>query len=259
MHPILNVAIKAARRAGNTIVRYLDRLDRVGIREKSRNDFVTEIDLMAEQEILQTIHSSYPDHSILAEESGASAGSEYQWIIDPLDGTTNFMHGHPQFAVSIGIKRHDTLEHAVIFDPLRNELFTASRGTGAHLNDRRIRVSNVKKLNDALLGTGFPFKELAQLERWLTGFRVFLTRSHGIRRAGSAALDLAYVACGRFDGFWEYGLSPWDMAAGVLLITEAGGILSEPNGGRAFLASGNIVAGNPHIHKVMLELLQQYC
>ena len=259
MHPILNVAIKAARRAGNTIVRYLDRLDRVAIREKTRNDFVTEIDVMAEQDILQTIHSGYPDHSILAEESGASAGSEYQWIIDPLDGTTNFMHGHPQFAVSIGIKRHDALEHAVIFDPLRNELFTASRGAGAHLNDRRIRVSNVKKLNDALLGTGFPFKEMAQLERWLAGFRVFLTRSHGIRRAGSAALDLAYVACGRFDGFWEYGLSPWDMAAGVLLITEAGGILSEPNGGRAYLDSGNIVAGNPHIHKVMLELLQQYC
>lgn len=259
MHPILNVAVKAARRAGSTIVRYLDRLDRVGIREKSRNDFVTEIDVMAEQEILQTIHSSYPEHSILAEESGASSGSEYQWIIDPLDGTTNFMHAHPQFAVSIGIKRHKTMEHAVIFDPLRNELFTASRGSGAHLNDRRIRVSNVSKLNDALLGTGFPFKELAQLDRWLTGFQVFLTRSHGIRRAGSAALDLAYVACGRFDGFWEYGLSPWDMAAGILLITEAGGLLSEPDGGQAFLESGNIVAGNPHIHKIMLEMLQRHC
>lgn len=258
MHPILNIAIKAARRAGNLIVRYVDRLDAVSVVEKSRNDFVTEIDVMAEQEIVQTIHDSYPDHGILAEERGAQSGSEYEWIIDPLDGTTNYLHGHPQFAVSIAVRRQNLLEHGVIFDPLRNELFAASRGAGARLNDRRIRVSRVHRLNDALLGTGFPFRELANLDRWIDGFRIFLTRSHGIRRAGSAALDLAYVACGRLDGFWEYGLSPWDMAAGVILISEAGGLVSDPEGRQQFLDSGNIVSGNPEIHRAMLEILKKH-
>jgi len=257
MHPILNIAIKAARRAGALIVRYLDRLDRISVVEKSRNDFVTEIDVLAEQEIVQIIKSSYPEHSILAEESGSQSGSEYEWIIDPIDGTTNYLHGHPQFAISIGVKHKDQLEHGVIFDPLRNELFTTTRGSGAHLNDRRIRVSRVHRLDDALLGTGFPFKELAQLDRWIKTFRVFLTRSHGIRRAGSAALDLAYIACGRLDGFWEFGLSPWDMAAGVLLITEAGGLLSDPDGGQQHMKRGDIVTGNPEIYRAMLKLMKE--
>lgn len=257
MHPILNIAVKAARRAGTLIVRYLDRLDGISVVEKSRNDFVTEIDVMAEQEIVEIIHNSYPDHGILAEEGGAQSGSEYEWIIDPIDGTTNYLHGHPQFAISIAVRRHDLIEHGVIFDPLRNELFAASRGVGARLNDRRMRVSRVHRLSDALLGTGFPFKELENLDRWIESFRIFLTRSHGIRRAGSAALDLAYIACGRLDGFWEYGLSPWDMAAGVLLINEAGGMVSDPKGNQQFLDSGNIVTGNPEIYRVMLETLKK--
>lgn len=256
MHPVLNIAIKAARRAGSLILRYLDRLDRVGVVEKSRNDFVTEIDVLAEQEIIRVIHDSYPDHGILAEEGGAQSGQEYEWIIDPIDGTTNYLHGHPQFAVSIAVRHQAQLEHGVIFDPLRDELFAASRGAGARLNDRRIRVSRVHRLRDALLGTGFPFKEIRNLDRWIEDFRFFLTHSHGIRRAGSAALDLAYIACGRLDGFWEYGLSPWDMAAGVVLIREAGGLVSDPAGGQQFMESGNIVTGNTEIYSAMLEKLR---
>jgi myo-inositol-1(or 4)-monophosphatase len=230
-------------------------VDRLTVTEKGRNDFVTQVDQEAEDEIVRILRAAYPDHAIQAEESGRHAGNDYEWIIDPLDGTTNFLHGHPQFAVSIALRHRGQLDQAVVFDPLRDELFCASRGGGASLNNRRIRVSGVSHLRDALLGTGFPFKSLGRLEEWITGFRLLLVRSSGVRRAGSAALDLAYVACGRLDGFWELGLKPWDMAAGCLLIQEAGGLASDLQGGRQYLATGDIVAGNPDIHAAMLEVL----
>lgn len=258
MHPILNTAIKAARRAGNLIVRYIDQVERLDVVEKGRNDFVSEVDEYAEEEIVNVIQSAYPTHSILAEEGGSQAGSDYEWVIDPLDGTTNFLHGHPQFAVSIAVRQAHRLKHAVVFDPLRNELFTASQGRGAHLNDHRIRVSQVKRLPAALLGTGFPFKHLEHLDLWLRTFKVLLTRSSGIRRAGSAALDLAYVACGRFDGFWEMGLHEWDMAAGCLLIQESGGLVTDFTGKSDFLSTGHIIAGNPDIQPEILKIILQH-
>jgi myo-inositol-1(or 4)-monophosphatase len=256
MHPFLNTAVRAARQAGNLILRYQTHVDRLMVTEKGRNDFVSQVDQEAEHEIVRVIRAAYPEHAIHAEESGHHRGDDYEWIIDPLDGTTNFLHGHPQFAVSIALRHKSQLDQAVVFDPLRDELFTASRGGGAHLNDRRIRVSKVSRTRDALLGTGFPFKSLDRLEEWIEDFRLLLMRSSGVRRAGSAALDLAYVACGRLDGFWELGLSPWDMAAGCLLIQEAGGMVSDLAGGRDYLKSGDIVAGNPEIHTAMLEVLQ---
>lgn len=251
---MLNTAVKAARRAGAIIMRHLDRLDRVTVETKSRNDFVTEVDHLAEAEIIRVLRRAYPDHAILAEESGTSVGrSEYRWIIDPLDGTTNYLHGYPQFAVSIALLHREQLEQAVVLDPCKNELFTATRGAGAQLNERRIRVSKTATLDQALLGTGFPFKSHQYLDVWIASFRDLLLATSGIRRAGSAALDLAHVACGRFDGFWEFGLSPWDMAAGSLLIQEAGGMVSDLSGGHAYLESGNIVAGNPRIHRELLR------
>ncbi len=258
MHPILNTAVKAARRAGTLIVRYVDHTDRLQVTEKGRNDFVTEVDEIAEAEIVGIIKSAYPDHAIVAEESGTRSGHEYEWVIDPLDGTTNFLHGHPQFAVSIAVRRRADLHHAVVFDPLRNELFTASRGAGAQLNDHRIRVSRTVRMRAALLGTGFPFKQLEHLDTWMATFKALLTRSSGIRRAGSAALDLAYVACGRFDGFWEMGLKEWDMAAGCLLIQEAGGLVTDFAGRQDHLTTGNIVAGNPAIHPALLEVIRAH-
>jgi myo-inositol-1(or 4)-monophosphatase len=258
MHPMLNIAVRAARAAGNIILRYVDRLDTLNVREKSRHDFVSEVDTLAEQAIIQTLRRAYPGHAILAEESGAQGGGDYQWIIDPLDGTTNFLHGFPQFAVSIGLRHRGVLEQAVVFDPLRNELFVASRGGGAHLDARRMRVSKVKQMDEALLGTGFPFRGDMQLETYLETFRTLLPRCAGIRRAGSAALDLAYVAAGRLDGFWELGLSVWDIAAGALLIQEAGGMVSDLAGGDEFLATGNVVAGNPRIHPALVEALRPY-
>jgi myo-inositol-1(or 4)-monophosphatase len=257
---MLNTAIKAARRAADIIMRHLDRLERLAIETKGRNDFVTEVDRLAEAEIIHVLRRAYPDHAVLAEESGASAGrggSDYLWIIDPLDGTTNFLHGYPQFAVSIALAHKGRLEQAVVFDPTRNELFTASRGEGARLNDRRIRVSKTASLSDALLGTGFPFKSQQYLDVWIASFRDLLLSTSGIRRAGSAALDLAHVACGRFDGFWEFGLSPWDMAAGSLLIQEAGGLVSDLAGEQGFLESGHIVAGNPRIFPELLRHIQR--
>ncbi len=255
MHPILNTAVKAARRAGNLIVRYVDHVDRLDVTEKGRNDFVSEVDRLAEDEIVSLIKAAYPHHAILAEEGGAISGQEYEWVIDPLDGTTNFLHGFPVFAVSIAVRRNSALQHGVVFDPLRNELFTASRGGGAHMNDHRIRVSRVFRMGNALLGTGFPFKHLEHLDSWIPTFKAALTASSGIRRAGSAALDLAYVACGRLDGFWEMGLKPWDMAAGSLLIQEAGGLVSDFHGRQEHLATGDVVAGNPTIHPVLLQII----
>ncbi|MCG6969455.1 MAG: inositol-1-monophosphatase [Gammaproteobacteria bacterium] len=258
MQPMLNIAVRAARNAGNIIARSVDRLDQLTVTVKAENDFVSEIDRQAEQEIIYTIRKAYPNHSILAEESGSDGDNDFVWIIDPLDGTTNFLHGFPQFAVSIGLKHKGRLEQAVVYDPLRQELFTASRGCGAHLNDRRIRVSKHKELEGALLGTGFPFKQQQHLDAYLNTFKALFPMTAGIRRAGSAALDLAYVAAGRLDGFWEIGLNPWDMAAGVLLIQEAGGLVSDFSGGNDFLTTGNIVTANPKVFKAMLQKIRPH-
>lgn len=257
MSPFLHTAIKAARRAGSIIVRGLNQ-DELRIDVKGQSDYVTEIDRQAEDAILQILTTAYPDHAIVAEESGVSGGNgEYEWVIDPLDGTTNFMHGFPQFSVSIALKRRGVLEQAVIYDPMRDELFTASRGAGARLNDRRLRVTPCRQLQDALLGTGFPYRDMSHLDTYLEVFRAFIPATSGIRRPGSAALDLAYVAAGRLDGFWEFGLKPWDIAAGALLVQEAGGLVGDVRGGMNHLQSGNIVAANPKIFKLMLQKLHQ--
>lgn len=252
---MMNTAIRAARSASQVILMHLDRLDRIEVETKGRRDYVTKVDRVAEEIIVDTLLNAYPDHGILAEESGRRQGNEYTWIIDPLDGTTNYIHGYPQFCVSIALRHRNQLEHGVIFDPLRNELFTASRGGGAQMNNRRIRVSGIRRLDEALLGTGFPFKELENLDIWLRTFKALLPKTSGIRRAGSAALDLAQVAAGRFDGFWEMGLNPWDMAAGCLLIREAGGLVSDFNGGQEFLSSGNVVCANPHLFNTLLNVI----
>ena len=255
MNPMLNIAIRAARAAGDIIIRQIDHVQDLPVTKKSRNDFVTEVDRQAEMVIIETLHKSYPDHAILAEESGRQGNSPYLWIIDPLDGTTNYLHGFPQYAVSIALQHRGELDQAVVYDPLRQELFTASRGGGAMLNNRRIRVSKQKHLEGALLGTGFPFKEQERLDKYLDGFRVLFPMTAGIRRAGAASLDLAYVACGRLDGFWELGLKSWDMAAGALLIKEAGGLISDLDSKDTYLNSGDVVAANPEIHDEMLNNL----
>jgi myo-inositol-1(or 4)-monophosphatase len=261
MHPMLNTAVKAARKAGAIINRASLDVDLVNVRSKGRSDFVTEVDRAAEEAIIDTLHTAYPQHGILAEESGASTpaagGDEYTWIIDPLDGTTNFIHGFPQYAVSIGLQHRGQLAQAVVYDPTRNELFTASKGRGAFLNDRRMRVSRRERLSECLIGTGFPFRSLEHLDAYLRMFKRMTEETAGIRRPGAAALDLAYVAAGRLDGFWEIGLSPWDMAAGALLIVEAGGFVADLNGEANFLTAGNIVCGNPKVFPQLLKLIQQ--
>lgn len=258
MHPMLNIAVRAARSAGNVITRSMARLDSISVQVKDRNDFVTEVDREAEKEIIGILRKAYPDHAILAEESGQTSGDDFQWIIDPLDGTTNFLHGFPQFAVSIALRHKGRLEQAVVYDPLSHELFTATRGAGAMLNDRRIRVSNRSSLDGALLGTGFPFKAQHHLDTYLDMFRALFPRSAGIRRAGAASLDLAFLAAGRLDGFWEIGLSTWDMAAGILLIQEAGGLSSDFSGGHNHLESGNLVAGNPKVFAEVLKAIRPH-
>jgi myo-inositol-1(or 4)-monophosphatase len=254
MHPMLNIAVRAARKAGSVINRAT--LDGAGfeVRAKQQNDFVTRVDHAAEEAILEIVRKSYPDHAVLAEESGAAAGAaEYQWIIDPLDGTTNFIHGFPQYCVSIAIRHRDVLAHGVIYDPNRNELFTASKGRGAFLNDRRIRVSKCLRLGDALIGTGFPFREGARIDLYTNQLKNLMQKTAGVRRAGAAALDLAYVACGRLDAFWELGLSPWDMAAGALMIQEAGGLVGDLRGNAGFMESGDICAATPKIFPALLD------
>jgi myo-inositol-1(or 4)-monophosphatase len=228
------------------------------VRAKQANDFVTEVDRAAEAAIIEAVQKAYPDHTILGEESGKieTAQSEYRWIIDPLDGTTNFIHGFPQYCVSIGVEHRGALAHGVVYDPVRNELFTASKGRGAFLNDRRIRVSKCVKLQDALVGTGFPFRELRRADLYLRQLRKMMEDSSGVRRAGAAALDLAYVACGRLDAFWELGLSPWDMAAGALLIQEAGGLVGDLQGEADFLDKGDICAAAPKIFPILLQALK---
>ena len=255
MHPMLNTAVKAARRAGTIINRASQNLDILTVTTKAANDYVSEVDRAAEDAIVRVLQEAYPSHAILAEESGASGKSEFQWIIDPLDGTTNFLHGFPQYAVSIALTQKGVLSQAVIYDPVHNDLFTASRGRGAYLNDKRLRISKRINLQKSLIGTGFPFREFSQIDAYLAMFRDLTQKTAGLRRAGSAALDLAYVAAGRLDGFWEFGLSPWDMAAGSLLITEAGGLVGDLEGNGGFLESGNIVAGNPKIFSQLIQAL----
>ncbi|THF66069.1 inositol monophosphatase [Pseudothauera nasutitermitis] len=261
MHPTLTIAVKAARRAASIINRASLDLDLLKVQSKSPNDFVTEVDRAAEAAIIEVLRDAYPEHGILAEESGESgdtANAEYQWIIDPLDGTTNFIHGFPQYAVSIALAKKGVLEQAVIFDPNRNELFTATKGRGAFLNDRRIRVSKRVRLNEALIGTGFPFKQLEHLDAYIATFKELTGKTAGIRRPGAASLDLAWLACGRIDGFWEMGLAPWDMAAGVLLIQEAGGLVSDLAGESDYLTTGNLVAGSPKIFAQILPIVQAW-
>ncbi|MCI0401865.1 MAG: inositol monophosphatase [Gammaproteobacteria bacterium] len=258
MHPMLNIAIRAARAAGDIIVRHMDRVQGLEVSPKGYNDFVTEVDRMAEEAIIRRIHKAYPHHGIIAEESGQQGSDKYQWIIDPLDGTINYLHGFPQYAVSVALRHRGILEQGVVYDPLRQELFTATRGAGALMNDRRIRVSQQKRLEHALIGTGFPFKDQERLDIYLATFKALSPITSGIRRAGSAALDLAYIACGRLDGFWEFGLREWDMAAGVLLVQEAGGLVSDLNGDHDYLRTGNIAAGNPKIFKAMIRAIQPH-
>lgn len=257
-HPMLNIAIQAVRNAARIIVRFVDRIDAIEVSEKSRNEFVTQVDHLSEQEIIQVIRKAYPNHAIFAEESGLSEGKDdFVWVIDPLDGTTNFIHGFPQFAISIALKHRGKLEVAVVYDPLRQELFTATRGGGALLNNRKIRVSQCKKLSAALVGTGFPFKGNNHLSSYLNTFEAIFPKTAGVRRAGSAALDLAYVAAGRLDGFWEIDLKEWDMAAGILLVKEAGGFVGDFHDEDNYLDSGNLVAGNAKIYKSLMTMIQE--
>jgi len=258
MHPTLNIAIKAARRAGQIINRASLDIERLQVSVKQQSDYVTEVDRAAEAAIIDTIREAYPKHAILAEESGSSGDSEYQWIIDPLDGTTNFIHGFPQYAVSIGLAHKGVMNQAVVYDPTRNELFTAGKGAGAYLNDKRIRVSKRAKLAEALIGTGFPYRMFDHADAYTAIFRELTQKTAGLRRPGAASLDLAYVACGRTDGFWEFGLSPWDMAAGTLLVSEAGGLVADLAGESNYLATGNIVAGTPKIFGQLLQIVQSH-
>lgn len=252
---MLNIAVRAARRAGTIIYRALNRPDTIEIATKGHRNYVTDIDRQAEAAIIDTLLTAYPDHEILAEESGSHGDSDYVWIIDPLDGTTNFVHGYPQFAVSIALSVRGTLNQAVIYDPTRDELFTASNGSGALLNNRKTRVSRCIKLDRALVATGFPIRDPELVEPYLPPFVKFLQQVDGIRRAGAACLDLAYVACGRLDGFWECGLKSWDIAAGALLVQESGGIVVDVDGSSGYLESGNIVAANPKILEQMQRVL----
>ena len=255
MHPLLNIAVRAARRAGETIVRSLVRLESIEVTSKGRNDYVSEVDRAAEREIIEVIHKHYPDHAILAEESGSSGQNDTVWIIDPLDGTTNFLHGFPVFAVSIAVQQRGRLEIGVVYDPMRQEVFTAVRGGGAHLENRRIRVSKQRGLEGALLSTGFPYRaDEPFADNYFAMFRKLTTLTAGIRRPGSASLDLSYVAAGRTDGFWELGLKPWDTAAGALMIVEAGGRVGTL-GGDEYKLGANIVAGAPKVYDAMLEAI----
>jgi myo-inositol-1(or 4)-monophosphatase len=258
MEPMTHMALRAARKAGDIIVRATDDLDRIEVENKGANDFVSEVDRAAEKEIIYQLSKAYPDHGFLGEEGGVAGNpeAEYRWIIDPLDGTTNFVRGIPHFAVSIACEYRGKIEHAVVLDPVRREEFTASRGRGAQLNGRRIRVSKLNGLDGALIGTGIPFKarQAGHLPAYTRSLEKLAAGSAGIRRAGAAALDLAYVAAGRLDAFWEIGLSPWDIAAGSLLIREAGGLVGDFNGEEKYMESGNIVCGNPKCFKAVLQI-----
>jgi len=256
MHPMLNIAIRAARAAGTVITRNMDRVDTLKIDRKQRNDFVSDVDRNAEDAIIQTLRKAYPDHAIQGEESGLTGqqNSDHVWIVDPLDGTLNFLHGFPHFCVSIALRVKGRLDQAVIYDPVSQELFSASRGQGAWLDNKRLRVSSCNALEDALLGTGLPYRDGQDLENYMATLQQFTLKSGGIRRPGSAALEMAYVAAGRLDGFWHPYLQTWDCAAGGLLVREAGGLISDFNGDDKWLDSGEVLCANP---KVFHEMLQQ--
>jgi myo-inositol-1(or 4)-monophosphatase len=261
MHPMLTIAVKAARRAGNVINRGAREIDLLTVTSKGPKDFVSEVDREAERTIVETLLASYPDHAILAEEGtakGANADAENVWIIDPLDGTTNFLHGFPQYCVSIALSQRGQVTHGVIYDPVRNDLYTASRGRGAFLNDRRIRVSNRHHLRDCLIGTGFPFRDGSYLDTYLRMMKTMIEQTAGLRRPGAAALDLAYVAAGFYDGFWEVGLNAWDVAAGSLLIQEAGGLIGDLTGEGDFLHGGQVLAATPKIFAQMVAVLAPF-
>jgi len=266
MQPMANIALRAARQAGQIMQRAMDRLDTLEIEQKGRNDYVSNVDREAETVIIDVLHKAYPEHGILGEEhgeayTGSTSGSatEFTWIIDPLDGTTNYLQGIPHFCVSIGLRKGRQLEHGVIFDPVRNEAFVASRGYGAQLNGKRIRVSSTTRLEDAVVCTGIPPSAVTEhLDAYMAMLKDFTGSCRAIRRAGSAALDLAYVAAGRMDGFWEFRLQPWDVAAGAVLVREAGGFVGTPSGGDDFLGSGNIVAANPKVFKIMVQHLRPH-
>ena len=258
MHPTLNIAVKAARRAGSIITRASEDIGSLTINDKGYNDFVTEVDLASEKEIIRVLKTSYPDHAFLGEETGLTHQADNVWIIDPLDGTTNFLHGFPQYCISIALEEKGEITQAVIYDPNRNDLFTATKGQGAYLNQRRMRVSNKSKLKESILGTGFPFRDFQHLPVYLKIFEEVVRGTSGIRRPGSAALDLAYVAAGWFDGFFEINLSKWDIAAGGLLVTEAGGIVSDFSEKDGWLESGNIVATNPKIYDPLIKIIQSH-
>lgn len=257
MHPLLNVATAAAREAGNHIMRHFDRVDQLKVAQKGRNDFVSEVDKQAEAIIVDVIREKYPDHAILAEEGGAAGEHEVRWIIDPLDGTTNFLHQLPHFAVSIAAEVRGELAHGVVYNPFSQELFAASKGAGATLDGRKIRVSKHPGLDGALLGTGFPYRKGDDFPRILGALGQIMQQAAGIRRAGAAALDLAYVAAGRLDGFWEFNLSPWDVAAGMVIVKEAGGMSADIHGRGKPLETGNIVAANPKLCEALGGVLQR--
>ena len=265
MHPMINVAVRAARAAGRVITRAAIDIDAVKVARKQRNDFVTEVDRAAEAIIVQTLRQAYPDHAFLGEESGHQPGrvdappaeAENIWIIDPLDGTTNFIHGLPQYCVSIALMQRGQVTQAVVYDPNRDELYTASKGRGAFLNDRRIRVANRLRLDEALVGTGFPFRKVDEIDRYLAMFKAVSEKAAGLRRPGAAALDLAYVAAGRYDAFFEIGLMPWDVAAGSLLVTEAGGLVSTLTGEGDPIFAEQVLAGAPRVFGQMVTLFGQ--
>ena len=258
MKPTTNIAVRAARQAGSILMRYFEHLDSLKVVEKNKNDYVTEVDRGAEQAIISTIRQAYPEHAILAEETGDHDGNDFQWVIDPLDGTTNYLHGFPQFSISIALKHRGVLESAVVYDPLKDELFTADKGNGAYLNERRIRINNQKTLSGALIGTGIPFRDRRFIDQYLGMLKDMTQDTAGIRRPGSAALDFAWLAAGRIDGFWELGLSQWDFAAGALLVKEAGGTVTDLNGGDKYLETGNVVASNVKLQSEMLSLIKPH-
>jgi myo-inositol-1(or 4)-monophosphatase len=258
MNPTTNIAVRAARQAGSVIMRSFGRLDALTVAEKKANDFVSEVDRNAEQAIIDTVRRAYPNHAILAEESGRQGDDPFEWVIDPLDGTTNYLHGFPQFAVSIALRHRGRLESAVVYDPVRDEMYTADRGGGALLNDRRLRVADRKSLKGALLGTGIPFRDQRYMDAYLGMLKTLTRETAGIRRPGSAALDFAYVAAGRLDGFWELGLSEWDFAAGSLLVQEAGGTVSDIRGGSRHFESGNVIAANVRLHREIVDALRPH-
>jgi len=258
MNPTINIAVRAARQAGSVIMRSFHRLDTLTVSEKQVNDYVSEVDRNAEQAIIDIIRRAYPGHAILAEESGMHGKDDFQWVIDPLDGTTNYLHGFPQFAISIALKQRGRLEAGVIYDPVHDEMYTASRGDGALLNDRRLRVTDQKTLKGALLGTGIPFRDQRYMDAYLGMLKDLTRETAGIRRPGSAALDFAYVAAGRLDGFWELGLSEWDFAAGALLVQEAGGVVSDIGGGSRHMETGNVITAGVRLHRLMVDAIRPH-